>query len=287
MTAGGRTAGRVPSAAGPEAGRGVREISENIESLSRALQQKVTSIGSEIDDISRTLRSGHDEPEEERIRATDGSIVNFGSGADEKEEQPGGIDDSELIIDHGKLWDDPEKEASLVQEDTVGSEVPGDSGDFLISGFQEAMSAMMPDTGNQVGDKDPVQETVEQEPAIYSEEDPVEAIEETEDPQRAQVEESADVVAEIFAEQPAADDNWDDMQVKSEEQAESEAPPEAGISDSPVDPLPPIEPEIVREPHAYEQAAVRQAEPKIDEEPIFDLFELGAEEYVEETEVNL
>jgi len=56
----------------------------------------------------------------------------------------------------------------------------------------------------------------------------------------------------------------------------------------PADELPAVEPEIVQE-HAAPASAVSMDEtmPETGEEPVYDLFELGAVEYVKETEVNL
>ena len=48
---------------------------------------------------------------------------------------------------------------------------------------------------------------------------------------------------------------------------------------------PAVEAEIVPEPEAA--APVEEQAVEADEEPIYDLFELGAVEYAEETEVNL
>ena len=280
----------------PDAGRGVIEISEKIESRSRALQQKMTSMGNDVDEIKRALQPGNEESGEERIRNTDGSIVNFGSEAKNQEDEPDGIDDSELVIDHGKLWEGPEKEAASPEEDTVDSEVTDESGDILISGFQEAMGAMQPDSEQQAEDiaqvdepvVDEIEQTgqVEEKPAEIVEETHEEIVEEIEeetvDAEQAQVEESADVVGEIFAEEPAVEDKWDDMQVAAEEE------PEPEIESAPVDELPPIEPEIVKAPQAHEPApVVEQAVPETDEDPVYDLFELGAVEYQEETKVNL
>lgn len=276
----------------PDASRGVLEISEKIESCTRALQQKMTSMSSDIDEISTALKPEIEEPEE-RIRATDGSIVNFGSDAEQQDEEPEGIDDSELVIDHGKLWEDSPQEDSA-----------DEGGDLLISGFQEAMGAMQPGSEEQVEVEDSVpveepvveeeiqSEQVEEEPSVFMEETPEEIAEEpaeeifeaTEDPEQAQVDESADVVSEIFDENPVSDDNWEEMQVTAEEQAEVEVQPEVVVERAPVDELPPIEPEIVQEPQAHEPVAAVQ---ETEEEPVYDLFELGAEEYVEETEVNL
>jgi hypothetical protein len=282
----------------PDAGRGVLEISDKIESCTRALQQKMNTMGSDIEEISKALKPENEEPEEERIRATDGSIVNFGSGSEEQAGEPEEIDDSELVINHGKLWEEsPEEESSGESEEADDGE------DFLISGFQDAMGAMQPGSEEQVEDTAPVEEPVveevvlseqvEEEPSVIMEEtapeeiheEPAEeAIEEPEDLEQVQVEESADVVSEIFAQAPAADDSWDDMQIAAEEKVEMEIQPEAAAESTPVDEPAPVEPEIVHEPQAHEPAGAVQ---ESDGEPIYDLFELGAEEYVEESEVNL
>lgn len=277
------------TAVSPDAGHGVLEISEKIESRSRALQKKMTSMGNDVEEIKRALQAGNEEEKEERIRTTDGSIVNFGSESEGQDEEPGGIDDSDLVIDHGKLWEGPE-------EDAVESEDAGDSGDLLISGFQEAMGVMQPDSEEPVEDSVPVDEPVVEEieqpeqvednPVEYAEETHEEIIEETIEEtvvaEQAQVEESADLVGEIFADEPVTNDNWDDMQVAAEVE------PEPEIASEPVNEMPPVEPEIVHEPQAHEPApVVEQAAPETDEEPVYDLFELGAVEYQEETEVNL
>ncbi len=279
-----RTVGTASGSVGisPEAGRGVIEISGKIESCSRALQQKMTSMGNDIDEISKALQSGHEEPVEERIRATDGSIVNFGAESEESQDEPVGIDDSNLVIDHGKLWEGPEETPAASKEDAVEDEVTDDSGGMLISGFQEAMGAMSSDSGQQAQDSVPADEPVVEEVEQTGEEPSIDAKETSEEI----VEENTEVVSEIFDDQPAADDNWADMQVKADEQAEVQQEPE--IESAPVDRLPSVEPEIVQEPRTHEPAVhVEEAAPETDEEPVYDLFELGAVEYMEETEVNL
>ncbi len=305
------TAGDTSVAAvSPDACRGIQEISEKIETRSRALQQKMADLGNDIDEINRALNSGPEEAPEDRIRASDGSIVNFGSDAEDSDEKQVEIDESELVIDHGKIWDDSEEVSAEAEEES------DDSGDLLISGFQEAMGAMQTDSGQPeeadvTEDEPEVEEVLQSEEEIFmqAEEAPEEApeeiheeiheeiveetaeeiIEETAEEivdevieeivEEAQAEEPVDVVDELFESAPAVEENWDDMQ--------AEAAPEAEIA--PVDEKPVVEPEIVMEPQAHEPAAVAKDEvvPEVDEEPVYDLFELGAVEYVNETEVNL
>ncbi len=65
----------------------------------------------------------------------------------------------------------------------------------------------------------------------------------------------------------SADENWDNMQEQTDDWVKVEVEPV--VDNAHVDE---IEPEVVPDP---------------DEESVHDLFELGAVEYVEETEVNL
>jgi methyl-accepting chemotaxis protein len=294
----------------PEAGRGILEISEKIESRSRSLQQKLTSLGSDIEDISRALQptgetTANEEDAldgEERVRNSDGSIVNFGAGENAAEEE---VDDSELVINHGKLWEDsPESEHAPSE---YNEEVGEDSGEFLISGFQDAMSAMKPGAAENAVEEEAG--SVEEQPEAVEEPEPVieesieepEAKEEYEIPpvedsceeqmeeavaQQAEVTEADHVTNEVFAEEAAADQSWEEMQAQPEPQVEYEPEVESAPVEEPVaEEAPAVEAEVVPEPEAA--APVEEQASEAEEEPIYDLFELGAVEYAEETEVNL
>ena len=301
--------------AGPGTAGGIIEISEKIESFSRALQQKMTVLGSDVEEISKALKSGHKESGDavisgdgdDRIRATDGSIVNFGAGSNESVKEPCGIDDSNLVIDHGKLWGDSDStpgngmesgnDAAAPDDDVAEENVSDDSGELLISGFREATSAIKPDTQEQAQNdgpaEEPVVEQVKEKPSLYAEEiveeagehvQPEVTVEET--VEHVHVEKTADVVDELFAGNPAANENWDDMQGQVNKQVEVEIKPET--KNEPADELPAVEPEIVPEPAAPASAvSMDETMPETGEEPVYDLFELGAVEYVKETEVNL
>jgi hypothetical protein len=85
-------------------------------------------------------------------------------------------------------------------------------------------------------------------------------------------------VDELFESGPAVEENWDAMQAEAEPEAAS----------APVYKRPVVEYEIVQEPQSHEPAVViDEAVPETDEEPVYDLFELGAVECVKETEVKL
>jgi hypothetical protein len=103
------------------------------------------------------------------------------------------------------------------------------------------------------------------------------AVEETVEPDEAEqavepasVEEVDDTTGEIFAEDAAVDQSWEEMQAQPEPAAEE---------------IPVVEPEVVPVPESAD--AVEEPAAETDEEQIYDLFDLGAVEYVEETEVNL
>jgi methyl-accepting chemotaxis protein len=285
----GRPAGEsVPA----DAGKGLKEISEKIESYGRALQNKMKALGNDVEEMNRALRPDSKESPEketsldgdERIRTTDGSIVNFGSGAEDQDEETNGIDDSELVIDHGKLWEGPEADtgespgvdeaqAGLV-EDMVDDENGDDSGDFLISGFQEAMSAMHSVPQQHVEEDDTLDR-----PSPQEEETLRETVDETAGDAffNQHQEDPSGVVDELFAAGAPAQDSWDDMQMEA--QAPAEAIHETAEAQF-------VEPEIVQEPEAHGPAH-DAAETGTGEEPVYDLFELGAVEYVENTEANL
>jgi methyl-accepting chemotaxis protein len=275
----------------PEVESRIIEISTKIESRSQALQQKIMALGSDVEEINKELQS--DQGGDDRIRATDGSIVNFGAGAVESADEPDGIDDSDLVIDHGKVWQGPEPapendmevegDASAPSDDVTEEDVTDDS-DEALSGFQEAMSAMLSDADQPQVDEVPAEEPASEEAEI-SEETSEEAEEE-----EVQAEEAPDVVDELFAGDPvaeaeqeaspqqetvveadlSADENWDNMQEQTDDWVKVEVEPV--VDNAPADEISAVEPEVVPDPDA---------------EPVHDLFELGAEEYVEETEVNL
>ena len=284
-SAGGSVA--ADSGTSPEVERRIIEISTKIESRSQALQQKIMALGSGVEEINEELQA--DQGGDDRIRATDGSIVNFGANADESAEEPGGIDDSDLVIDHGTVWKgsetapengmEAEGDASAPSDDVIEEDVTDDS-DEALSGFQEAMSAMLSDADQPQVDEVPAEEVASEEAEI-----PEETSEEAEE--EVQAEEAPDMVDELFAGDPvaeveqeaspqqetvveadlSADENWDNMQEQTDDWVKVEVEPV--VDNAHVDE---IEPEVVPDPDA---------------EPVHDLFELGAVEYVEKTEVNL
>ena len=300
----------VGSSTSPEAERRIIEISTKIESRSRALQQKITALGSDVEEINKELQSDSDGSD--RIRTTDGSIVNFGAGAEEPADESGGIDDSDLVIDHGKVWEEAESDTSAPSDDVTEEEVTDDS-DEDISGFQEAMSAMLSDAD---------QSQVEEVPAEESSSDEAEILEETSEETEEQVEaeEAPDVVDELFAGDPIAEaeqtaspqqetvaeaeqtaspqqetvaeadqsagESWDNMQEQTDDWVKVEVEPV--VESAPDDEISAIEPEVVPESEAPASVgSMDNSMPETDEEPVHDLFELGAVECVEETEVNL
>ena len=323
----------VVSGADPETGRLIMEISGRIESRSRSLQKKLTVLGNDVKDMERTLRMDAAveedlgdqpvDPAQGRERNIDGSIVNFGAGGKE----PGvdeGIDDSDLVIDHGKLWEAPEKSsAELTDEEPAGIEgieVTDDSGEFLIAGFQEAMSAMHDDASGQSETGEPEEaagDTVTGEalPETHHEhmEEPSAEKPETEEPG---MEEPAEPAAEAV---PSKVDEWSEVQQGGGNdwmKVEVEQPGGAGVAGPevvPVQEASAVEPEIVPEVactddpaveavHIREPESAAAPEPEADaavpgqqeeeasdtgEEQVYDLFELGAVEYSEEAEVNL
>ncbi len=281
----------------PEAQRGIIEISAKIESRSRALQQRMTALGSDVEEISKALKFEHEESGDieitdnggERLRATDGSIVNFGAGAEEPSDESGGIDDSDLVIDHGKLWAGAEPapgngielegDTSVPSDDVTEEEVTEDSGELFISGFQDATGNMRPDA-----DQQQAEEVSTEDPSLCEEVTPEETGEEAEE--QVQAEEVPDVVDELFAGGPVAGENRDDMHGQADDRVKVEVEP--AVESTPVDKISAVEPEVVPEPEAPASAGnMDDSMPEADEEPVYDLFELGAVEYAEETEVNL
>jgi methyl-accepting chemotaxis protein len=276
-------------------GCGIKEISATIESRSRALQQKMMALGSDVEEINRSLKFEHEDSGDiestdtgdDRIRATDGSIVNFGVGAEGSPDDSGMIEDSDLVIDHGKQWGVPdtasdsgmesEADTSTPSDDVSEEEVTDDSGESLISGFQDAMSTMKPDADRQQVEDIPAEDTVSQEMAP---EETNEVVEE-----QVQAEEVPDVVDELFAGNPGAGENWDDMQAQADDRTKVEAEP--AVESAPVDKSPAVEPEVVPDPEPSAQArSMDDSMPDANEEMIYDLFELGAVEYAENTEMN-
>ena len=92
------------------------EISMRIEQHTQSLQQKITSLNVEIEDIQELVQQGlskleisgstgvpaGDEGEKERPEQRgDSSIVNFGVDSGDRSD-----DESDLVIDHGKMWED-------------------------------------------------------------------------------------------------------------------------------------------------------------------------------------
>jgi hypothetical protein len=203
------------------------------------------------------------------------------------------IDDSELVIDHGTLGESADTAAKSGMEPETDTDVPSDNakeeavtnddGEFLASGFQDAMNSMMADADQE------------------------------------QVEKVNDVVDELFAGDPVSGDNWDAMQPRSEDQKTDEteqamesvpggeipaeeAEPE--MESAPGGEIPAEEAEPVMESapgggsQTIEAEVVTDPEPPVqtsrtddsmqdeDEEPIYDLNELGAVEYVENSGMN-
>ena len=305
-SSGGSVAGR--GHVSPEAGRGIIEISARIESHSRALQQKMTTLGSDVQEINSSLKFEYKESAEEdssdieitgngneRIRATDGSIVNFGSDAEESPDDHGIIDDSDLVIDHGKQWEgsdtapgnviEPGEDAGAPSDDVSEEEVTDDSGELLISGFQDAMSAMMPAADQQQAEDVPSEDPSSNEMAV-PEETGGEAQAQAQEQEQEQVEEVQDVVGEIFAGGQDEGESWDEMQSQTCDRETTETEP--AIESVPVDESQAVDPEIVPDPEPSTQArSMDDSTADADEEAIYDLFELGAVEYEEKTEMNL
>lgn len=291
-----RNARSSAAAAVSDGGSGIIEISATIESRSRALQQKMMALGSDVEEINRSLKFEHEDSGDieindngdDRIRATDGSIVNFGVDAEGLPDDSGMIDDSDLVIDHGKKWPEPdtasdsgmEDEAytSAPSDDVSEEEVTDDSDESLISGFQDAMSTMQPDADQQQAEDIPAEDAVSQE--MTAPEETNEVVEE-----QVQAEEVPDVVDELFAGDRGAGENWDDMQAQADDRTMVETEP--AVESAPVDKPPAVEPEVVPDPEPSAPArSMDDSMQDADKEMIYDLFELGAVEYAEKTEMN-
>ncbi len=331
--AGAGAEGAVSAAGSLDAAGGIREISKEIEARSRSLQQKMTSVGNDIEEIRSVLALEGEKSTEtgERINATDGSMVNFGSDAGDSGGEPGGIDDSDLVIDHGKVWEDSpftpgesaeaEVEARAPDSGFFDGEAPGEKGDFLVSGFREAMGTMSPGADQSGEDAVASDDAPDARPAA-GENEKAGAVEPEALEKEAPAEPSAqareeEIVAEVVEEaavaaaertvgEPASRDDWNEMQAAApgpgetdgqewiEDHLEAAAAGENTVSgqlraEAPAG-APQVHETVSPMPRGDSPGAVpagETEEAEDDQDPIYDLFELGAVEYVEETNVNL
>ncbi len=287
------TAGTCTS---PEVKHGIIEISTKIESRSRALQQKMTALCNDMGEINKTLKFEHVESGDieiadkgdELIRATDGSIVNFGADTEKSDDEPGGVDDSDFMIEHGKLWGGDDTSAPV--DDVTEEEVTDDSGEFLISGFQDTMRAMLSDADQQQAEEVqaiPEETNKEVEEQVQAEEVPDVVDELFTGGPIAEAEQAAPPQQETVAEaDPSAGGSWDDMQEQADDREKVEVEPV--VESAPVDEIPAVEPEVVPGFKAPASAGnMDDSMPESDEELVYDLFELGAVEYAEKAEANL
>jgi methyl-accepting chemotaxis protein len=313
-----RSATGLPAAAAPGIGSNVDEvigdISSRIEMRSRSLQQKMTALSGDVEEIGNALgieiEKTADADDAESVRAdspsSDGSIVNFGGGSTEPADELQEIDDSDLVIDHGKMWGG----SSDSSDAETGEEVTDDSDEFVISGFQEEMSAVMAgaderqqeepsieETGGSIEEKK-IEETIEEveeqvslggAPDVVEELFAQESGTEIEDKEQQRVEPEEMIGEEASEEQQfvdhSAEDDWENMQGGV---AGPMQQPEVRIESEAAEVPPAAAPETSEQPD--EISSNEQVDEGIqgsDEEPVYDLFELGAVEYVEETEMNL
>ncbi|MBN1164400.1 MAG: methyl-accepting chemotaxis protein, partial [Candidatus Krumholzibacteriota bacterium] len=125
LKGGARSAGGAALDSGAQ--KAVKEISDRIEKSSHRLQEKITTLGNELDDINRSFHEALSGQVSEGIREETevrdrGSIVNFGSDSVEEKIE------SNLVIDHGKVWEESDSfEVSYAAE----SEKEEGSGDSL------------------------------------------------------------------------------------------------------------------------------------------------------------
>ncbi len=250
---------------GGEFGAPIVEISGKIEKKSHMLQGKLTELGSEIEEINENFQKclsqddGADEiavdREEETTRKEgfsegDRSIVNFGSGEPEKLSVQ-----NDFVIDHGHVWDgcptadeSPDKGMSLDDSAIAESPAGPDAGDEISFGDFDDQGGLpeedaLPGGGRETG------------------EGPEEGGEWMEMPGHRWV--------KIDVEKSGNELSRDNVQVEVDAgpgvQGPDSAPP---MSQAPAAGGPS---QVSMDPHGRKE----------EEEPIYDLFELGAVEYEE------
>ncbi|TFG88422.1 MAG: hypothetical protein E4H16_05095 [Candidatus Atribacteria bacterium] len=88
--------------------RSISKISENIETRSHSLQEMIVNLGNELESLDKRLHQTVEDKKSDESYQEEASI---------SEEREAFADDSELVIDHGKIWEgDQEDEEVETQE---------------------------------------------------------------------------------------------------------------------------------------------------------------------------
>jgi hypothetical protein len=258
----------------PELYRSLSEISWRIEQRSRSLQQRIMTLENELNETNCLLQSElaeldmHDAPAERDGEAGardevdaqgDAAIVNFGAGGD---------DGSDLVIDHGKLWEDDSFGERMEQGEDALDESAAAAGDNELMIDHGIAPDIPADAGSPAPDK--LDETRVIGP-----------------PDAAQIRDAAAKPEEKV--EPAASASvmempghrWLKVDVEKDERepvVDVEVREDRGDSVRPME-----EREVVAEEIRTPGTADAEKHEE-DGEPIYDLFELGAVEYVEETQ---
>lgn len=272
----------------PDVNSTLSELAWRIEQRSKSLHQKILDLKNELEDTNELLQRGlskldvvdtasrsvDEDDDRKKSMSGDASIVNFGAGVSDECD-----DDSALVIDHGKLWEDEpvsgehgaSDEGAEANPERAAEESAGDVG-----------TTFMPTDEYEFGHTDKERD------ALAVTEDAAE---------EAAVREDEPVSREDACEKPASvdGDSWmkmpghrwlkinveksehekaENIEVREGRRADDEA---ASVEKSPVGET---DAAACRDAADIEETATCND----GEEPIVDLFELGAVEYVEETQ---
>lgn len=279
--------GSCGEAEGADLQQDLSEISRRIEQHSKFLHQKITILENELEDVKELLQQGisrieisdtaHADGEKDGDRSEyhgDASIVNFGVRSNDVSDE-----ESDLVIDHGKLWEDESFcDESDIQENAFGDQAATAPPDEAAADVREPFArkdadetAMTDESGRMVsGGEDARDMTVDGRDGVSpdQESEPAEAakgdgwMQEMPAQRWLKVdvegsEPEQDVDVEVTRERIAtgADARVEERTEPGDGSEDREDSPGAGDLEG-------------------------RAE---DGEPVYDLFELGAVEYVEET----
>jgi len=269
--------------AGSDAGRN-NEMQRSISSIAKVLedrctqlQERICYIGNEIHDaqdlVNRCIKSIADEGSREEqpdsgqdpsMEKDDGEMILERSGGTAEDGA-----EEDLVIDHGRVW----SEEKDVGEDIVSLNKPESEG-FPLDDMAET----------------PVDESEMDRRSEKENTEHVDGFEEPESNEEMKAEPAAEAPAEHStgmdeAWGDAAQHKWFKIDIDREEEVVGDGSEEVEVREAadvagegPIEPQVPGDPDQ-EQPHT-EEAATGEAE---DDEPIFDLYELGAVEYVEET----
>jgi hypothetical protein len=274
----------------PDVHSALSEIVWRIEQRSKSLHQKMIDLKNELEDTNELLQRGlskldvvdtttrsaeESDGREETKKPGDASIVNFGAGADDECD-----DESALVIEHGRLWEDEHTRGEYGASDDVLESKP--ECEAVEESTGDGKTTFAPTDKYEFGHADEergslaVTEPAAEEAAV-EEDDPVSREDACKTP--------APVDGDSWMKMPGHRWLKVDVEKSEHEQAENVEVKEGKSADDeavPVEESPAGEKEaaMCRDASDMEEAATYNA----DNDPIVDLFELGAVEYVEETQ---